>query len=173
MAMKFLRCFQFLMSRAKQDTLLTLFFDKLKEDRGWYFVEYSPPTPKGLLANIVLVVYDKNHSDAEEIARGIEAEAVTWVSRYDVPVFASACDSAEQSIDLTSVRDKNALVAFRDTESGEIRVFWELIPNERIPNKSLNPEYLLHVYKDVHYRTKEDINMDMAKTGEGIVMQFR
>ncbi len=69
----------------KSDDIL---FSKVKEDRGWYFVEYTPPMLNYRFSVLQLSVIEL--PDLETVATALEAEAKDWLSRYPVPLMATA-----------------------------------------------------------------------------------
>lgn len=149
----------------EQDNPMQMYFDKRKEDRGWYFVEYSPPRPKSRFAHLVLVVYDNNHTDLSEISEAAEQESREWISRYDVPVFTCAVDHKEENIIFTEILPSNFLIAFRNPNSEIVECHWEQLKDNQIPGMALNQEYLKRIYSDISFRTKDDISKtQMQKT---------
>lgn len=134
------------------------YYGKLKIDREWYFVEYSPPTPKSLFAWITLVIYDQAHKTLEDIAIAMETEARFWVEEYTIPVFICAVDESEQNICLDGCRPINNAVAFADEKSGTIQVFWEVVKDDEIPKIALDEAYRDEVYQGFSCRTQEDID---------------
>jgi hypothetical protein len=83
-----------------ESQMTKMFYDKIKADRDWYFAEYSPPTPKSLLAWVTLIVYDQTKKTVADIAIAMENEAKSWVEKYSIPVFVCAVDAKEQNISL-------------------------------------------------------------------------
>lgn len=139
------------------------FYDKIKVDRDWYFVEYFPPTPKSLFAGVTLVVYDQTNKTVEDIANAMEEEAKSWVEKYPIPVFVGAVDKSELNLSLDGHRPINNAVAFRDEKSGIVQVYWEVLKNDQIPKLALDETYKDQVYNGLSYRSDADIN-DLNKS---------
>jgi len=135
-----------------------MYFDKKKEDRGWYFAEYSPPRANSLLAHLVLVVYDKNCTNLTEISEAAEKEAKEWISKYDVPIFICAVDHKEENIVLSQIKKTNFLIAFRNPDSERVEYHWEQLKDDQIPFLPFDQESLRRIYSDIPFRTQNDIS---------------
>ncbi|CAG0965070.1 hypothetical protein BURK2_00953 [Burkholderiales bacterium] len=136
-------------------------FGSLKEDRGWYFVEYSPPITNYRFSMLQLSVVE--HHDAEAVAAALEAEARAWLERYPVPVMATAFDLDGSVLSLAGVRAINHLVAW--VESAELPpVFrWELVENDVLPDIALNRARLEEIFSNVPSKTGREIHEEVAK----------
>lgn len=139
------------------------FYEKVKINRDWYFVEYSPPTPKSIFAGVTLVVYDQTKKNIADIAIAMEDEAKAWVEKYSIPVFVGAVDDREQNISLDGHRPLNNAVAFRDKNTDIIQIHWKLLKNNQIPQLALDEAFKDQVYRGFSYRTDEDIE-DLSKS---------
>lgn len=87
-----------------------LFFGQVKEDRGWYFVEYSPPIDSYRFAVLNVVVPDE--TDKAKIAQAMETELCGWLGRYPIPLMVSAFDATGSLIHLQPTKDCNFLIGF-------------------------------------------------------------
>jgi len=67
-----------------------LYFDPIREGRGWYFVEYYPPWPTEWWATLSIQVSEPATDAA--IAAAMESELETWLRRYSVPLHVCAFD---------------------------------------------------------------------------------
>lgn len=100
-----------------------LYFSTISEDRGEYFVEYSPPKPGYHFAFVALTFMQE--SALEHVARCMEREAREWLARYPIAVFVSAFDAADNAIDLGLVRSKSDLIAYVEDGGNEPSMHWE------------------------------------------------
>jgi hypothetical protein len=142
----------------KSDDIL---FSKVKEDRGWYFVEYTPPMLNYRFSVLQLSVIEL--PDLETVATALEAEAKDWLSRYPVPLMATAFAIDESVLSLVNVRPIDHLMAWVDTSSRNPIIKWELIGDHNLPDIALNREYLKQVFKKFPYETGLDISKEITK----------
>lgn len=135
------------------------YYEKIKIDRDWYFVEYSPPvpTPNSLFAWVILVVHNQSAKNIEDIATAMESEAIYWVEKYSIPVFVGAVDDSEANISFEGIRPINNVVAFLDEKSGSVQIHWEALKNDRIPKLGLDETFKQKVYQGLSYKTDHDI----------------
>lgn len=70
-----------------------LYFDKVTEHRGAYFVEYYPPHVDGTIATLYLIFVDV--PDDAAIAAAMEDELALWLKRYPVPLMVTGWDAKE------------------------------------------------------------------------------
>jgi len=133
------------------------FYEKIKIDREWYFVEYSPVTPKSLFAWVTLIVYDQSEKSNEDIADAMEFEAKVWVEKYSIPVFVCAVDNSEANITFEGLHPINNLAGFLDEKSGDVQIHWEVLKNDRIPKLGLDEAFKEKVYQGLPYKTDQDI----------------
>lgn len=138
-----------------------LVFDTIREDRGWYFVEYHPPTIDSLFAQLSLVIMEDH--DLSEVALAMEKELVQWLKRYPLPLMISASDRHDSVIRLTGVRSSDHLIGYVDATSGDILSFWRLLRNAEFPSGPISKDRLLSIFSDVHYRTRADIDSDIKR----------
>lgn len=138
-----------------------LLFNSIKEDRGRYFVEYSPPNPSTRFATLQVTTPD----DAEvgDVARFMETEIELWLKRYPVPVMVSAFDGKGDLYDLSSVRPCDHLLGYSDEGKNEPLLFWKLLEDNKIPAHALNIDYLKRVYSSIPYKTSESLREDSEK----------
>jgi len=138
-----------------------LFFTTLKEDRGWYFVEYKPPIPSCQFATLSLVV--PGVADTAQVADSMERELRAWIQRYPIPLMVSAFDAKDDLYNLDGFRLCNHLIGYLDNTSDEVRLFWRLLKNDEIPNDALDVGYLQEVYSDISYKTADDLQLEGEK----------
>lgn len=133
-------------------------FDSLKEPRGWYFVEYSPPVCGNPFALVCLTILSElDASDHSRITEAMEEELAYWLKRYPVPVMVSAFDSRG---DLVNLEASTHLMG-RIIESGSIEKAWECFSGK--PLQVFSDEKLKEIYHDVPCRAVEQIRSQVAK----------
>lgn len=135
-----------------------LFFCVLKEDRGWYFVEYRPPIPSYRFATLSLVV--PKALDVAQVAKAMETELKAWLARYPIPIMVSAFDAKGDLYNLGAVRDCSHLIGFIDKASQEVHLFWRLLENKEIPADALDAGYLRTIYSNIPYKTSVDLQRE-------------
>lgn len=135
-----------------------IYFSEVKEGRTDYFVEYRPPISGWRFATLQLVYLKR--VELAQVAEAMESEATTWHSRYPVPVMVSAFNEIGDSVRLSGVRSEHSLIAFTDSESGELRFHWRLLSDDEIPSQALDRQFLLKTYFDVGFRTQAQVNAD-------------
>src|SRR5689334_19628114 len=112
-------------------------YEPVRETRGWYYVEYRPPTIGSKYASLNLVITDDRPK--KEIAKSMEQEVELWLKRYPVPIFATAWDDTENISNLSRIKPKNYLVGFYDSDN-KFRLFWDTVKEEEIPDLTLDQE---------------------------------
>lgn len=136
-------------------------FESIKEDRGWYFVEYSPPILKFPFAVLHLTVIEA--TEAATVAAAIEAEAKTWLARYPVPLMATAFAADGDVISLGSVRPINHLMAWLDLPDTTPILRWERVADGDLPEVALDRDFLEDVFSNVPSRTGREIQAEAKK----------
>lgn len=133
-----------------------VFRDRIKEDRGEYYVIYYPADARSSFANIQVVIpYDG--FDPPAVARAMEKELEEWLKRYPVPVMVSAFDAKESLISLSDEFGKSHLMGYIDPLKGGIIRKWGLFQNNELPSEQMNSEYLGRVYEGVPFRLQEEV----------------
>lgn len=136
-------------------------FSKIKEDRGWYFVEYTPPMLNHRFSILELSIID--FSDLETIAVALETEAKVWLSRYPVPIMATAYSLDESLLPLDKVRPFNHLTAWIDTKNHMSVMHWEFVGDKNLPDIALNREYLKEIFSTFPSKSGLEINNELAQ----------
>ncbi len=131
-----------------------LFFKEVKEDRGWYFVEYKPPIPLYRFATLNVVLPEPAGTD--KIVLAMETEAEKWLERYPIPLMVSAFDETGTLCTLTGSRPSNHLIAYKLPE-GTTKALWQMIDMNELPADALDAGYLRRTYSDIPYRTTAEI----------------
>lgn len=136
-------------------------FSTIKEDRGWYFVEYSPPFPRHKFAILQLTVLEQR--PAQAVASAMESEATHWITRYPIPLMAMAYSLDESVFPLEPARPVDHLIAWHVAEKPDIILRWELVPDNELPADALNQDNLLKIFSDVPHRTGHEIANQAAR----------
>lgn len=136
-------------------------FDSLKEDRGWYYVEYSPPIANYRFSMLQLSIVDEH--DTGTVVAALESEVRSWLRRYPVPIMATAFSADGNVFLLRGVRPIDSLLAWLKEESPEPVLCWELVGNEVLPDIALDKVRLKEIFADVPYRTGREILAKAAK----------
>jgi hypothetical protein len=133
-----------------------MFFEAVKEDREWYFVEYRPPSTGNQLATLAVVVLQSNRA-REDIASTMEAELIIWVERYPIPIMVSAFDDTGGVIPLGGNRQCDHLIGYIDSQTKKVVHEWRLLTNEELPKDALDISYLRNVYAGIPFKTKQQL----------------
>lgn len=78
-----------------------LHFDALREDRGWYFVEYHPPQLAEKFA--VLHIISSEPRSASDVAEAMETELGAWLDRYPLPLLVFGFDDTGDMVEMVSM----------------------------------------------------------------------
>jgi hypothetical protein len=138
-----------------------IFFNSIKEDRGWYFVEYSPPQESVPFATLNLVIPDD--LDKAKIIQAMETELRGWLVRYPIPIMVSAFDATGSLIHLDPIKECSSLIGFLPKGQESVNLSWRLLKNEELPDEALNRDHLKNVYSDIPYRTGGDVEREHKK----------
>lgn len=136
-------------------------FGSLKEDRGWYFVEYTPPMSNYRFSMLQLSVVEAR--DAQTVATTMESEVREWLSRYPVPVMATAFSADGNVLSLKGVRPIDNLMAWFEPAESQPVLRWELVKNDALPDIALSREFLEEVFADLPSKTGREIQEEVAK----------
>jgi uncharacterized membrane protein len=143
-----------------------LYFDRIKEDRGPYFVEYKPPVSNSPLATLNLV-YPESY-DLDSVADTMKAEVAHWLARYPVPIMAWAWDAAENRIRPRGDTDDGLLVGWYAPGTATLTCAWQIEGLPPFLNDTTNLPDWRAIYKDVPFRTnvevKANANRELIKT---------
>jgi hypothetical protein len=137
-------------------------FETVKQDRGWYFVEYLPPNPGVRFATLSLTIPGEPRPP-EDIAKAMEAELIIWLKKYPIPVMVSAFDASGSLLYLDGARPCSHLTGFLHPETFDIVRDWRLHRDEELPKDALDKSYLEEIYADIPSRTKSEIREKVAE----------
>lgn len=130
-------------------------FASIKEDRDWYFVEYFPPLPGYRFSVLQLSILESR--DVGEIAAAMEHEATAWVSRYPVPLMATAFTLDGSVLSLSNARPIDHLLAWPETTTAKTILRWEIVKDDELPPVALDRNYLKQIFSGIPYKTGQEI----------------
>lgn len=133
----------------------------IKEGRDWYFIEYHPPVSDFKFASLHLVMTSEKIPDTE-IVNAMEREIKYWLNRFPVPLMASTFDNTGSLYSLKAIKDCNHLIGFYDHDR-KVRLYWQLLKDDEIPNVALNKEYLDNIYAGLDYETYAELDAKRQK----------
>jgi len=142
-------------------------YTPIKETRGWYFVEYSPPQNNFKFASLSIVITIETAREID-IADSMEEELKGWLNRYPVPLFVSAFDNKGHLIqNLVKIKGSNHLIGFFGRD-GNISLHWGKIKDNEIPDVALHKESVNNLYSNLDYKTYTELDVDRQKRRRGI-----
>jgi hypothetical protein len=153
-----------------------IFFDSIKQDRGWYFVEYKPPHPTNRFAMLSIVVPEPTTTPA--VAAAMERELTLWLQRYPVPLMVFAFDAEGGLYRLEGTRPSDHLMGYLDGTTGKPCMFWQPLSDKEIPGEVPSLESLLRIYTDVPYKTsaqlqhEAEVHARQIRIGRWIVLAW-
>jgi len=136
-------------------------FGSLKEDRGWYFVEYTPPMANHRFSTLSVCVVEEQ--DPQVVASAIEEEAREWLNRYPVPLMATAFSADGSVFSLKAVRPIDHLIAWLDSDSVQPVFRWELVKDGVLPDIALDRQFLQKTFAGEPSKTGAEIQAEVAK----------
>jgi hypothetical protein len=146
-------------------------FESLKEHRGWYFVEYSPPTAGLRFSSVGLTCLESR--DASVVARAMESEARYWINRYPIPVMVSAFEADGGVFNLNDARPCNYLFAWDEYPYTELILTWRVVTDEELPDVALDVDFVQTLFAGVPYKSRDEIKEDVARHLEKVRMGRR
>lgn len=136
-------------------------FESLKEDRGWYYVEYLPAIADYRFSMLQLSIVDAR--DTGVVVAAMESEARDWLRRYPVPLMATAFSADGSVLSLTGVRPISHLMAWLESGGGEPVLRWELVENDVLPDIALNRDVRQDIFTGVPSKTGREIQAEVAE----------
>ena len=161
------------MSMAEREYLL---FDRIKEARTGYFVEYCPPMPTADFAQLQLTF--PSPTDLNTVVSVVENESRGWLDRFPgIPIMASAFDEKEDLIDLRPIRPDRFFYTWTDPAGGMTKVSWDIDEFSRFTNSNALTLNLREVFYAVPVRTKDDVRREadeytVAKRRQNLFLKF-
>ena len=136
-------------------------FASVKEDRGWYFVEYFPPLSDFRFSVLQLSVVESR--DANAVAKAMESEARDWLGRYPVPLMATAFSLDGDVFPLKSTRPTDHLIAWSNPAQSKETLRWKLVADAELPAVALDREYLKKIFANAPSKTGREIQAETQK----------
>ncbi len=136
-------------------------FCPIKEDRGWYFVEYTPPIINNRVSMVSICVIEEQ--DSETVASAMEREAREWLKRYPVPVMVTSFSADGSVLAMKGVRPINHVIAWLDPESSQPILRWEIVNHDLLPDTALDRKFLQKTFADVPSKTGAEIHEQVLK----------
>ena len=135
-------------------------YDPKRESRDWYFVEYHPPSGSKF-ANLYLTAVTDDAPKRDVIA-AMEAEAITWLKLYPVPILVFAFDNKERLYKFDELKVGDSLLGFVDKDRA-ICLRWELRDDKEIPDTALNQEYINNLYANFSFVDNDEYDKARRK----------
>jgi hypothetical protein len=140
-------------------------YEPVRETRCWYYVEYLPLTSGNKFAWLNLIITESRPK--KRIVKAMEKEVELWLTRYPVPIFATAWNDKEDRYDFSGIRPNNHLIGIFDSNN-KVRLHWESVKDEEIPDLSLDQEFLDNLYSNLKFKTYAELDVERQKRIKGI-----
>lgn len=137
-----------------------IFFGSLKENRGWYFVEYPPPRPNFRYSTLQLTVVEPR--ETADVVVAMESEAREWLRRYPIPLMATAFSADDSVFSLQGIRSTNHLMAWAESKSQDFILRWDLLTSDALPAIALDRKWLRAAMRHVPHKTGSEIQREVA-----------
>lgn len=128
-------------------------YDKIKENRNKYFVEYSPINLKSSYFAELNIVFTTD-MEKQQIISIMENELELWISKFQLPIKVSAFNGKGDLIYLREIKSNNFLFGY--IKNGDINKSWDSLSKEYIPPKQLKKKYINRIYKDLSYTKRSE-----------------
>jgi hypothetical protein len=135
-------------------------FGSLREHRGWYLVEYSPPMQNYLYSILQISVLEER--GARAVVQALEAEARAWLQRYPIPLMATAFSADGSVLALNGARPTNYLMAWSEPLQAEPVLRWETVSNEVLPDIAKDRQFLEELFAAFPSKTGREIQAEVA-----------
>ena len=145
------------------DQIMKIFFESVKKVYEGYYVEYVPPHEGFPFAHISVTFMGK--VPEKIIINTMEEQASFWYKKYPIPVMISSFDSVGNLIKLNN-KNFGSIIAF--DVNGKIKLHWESLKNDEIPDIALDREYLKSIYTDIKYKAQADIDKSIQEQVKGV-----
>lgn len=136
-------------------------FEALKEDRGWYFVEYHPPLENYRFAIVQLAWVE--HRDASIVAEAMESEARGWLARYPIPVMVTAFSADADIYSLDGVRPSDTLMAWEEYPETKPTLKWAIVSDTELPDIALDRDFVEALFASIPHRTRSNIEEEVER----------
>jgi hypothetical protein len=128
-------------------------YDKIKENRNKYFVEYSPINLKSNYFAELNIVFTTDMGK-KQIISIMKNELELWISRFPLPIKVSAFNEKGDLIYLREIKNNNSLFGY--LKNGDINKSWDSLSKEDIPPEQLKKKYINKIYKDLSYTKRSE-----------------
>jgi hypothetical protein len=139
-----------------------LYFEKVREDRGNYYVEYLPPVSNS--PHAILNVVFPNSYELGFVANCMIKEVTDWLLRYPVPIMASAWDNVEERILPHGISDDGFLFGWFVPGSSSLSFSWQLEGLPPFFSDSNNLPDWRSIYKNIQFRTDTEVKSTAKQT---------
>jgi hypothetical protein len=144
----------------------TLYFDSVRQDRGDYFIKYTPPGPAIPFAMLHLTF--PGDATLERVARAMEHEATEWTRRYPVATAVSSTDRNGNSFELKQIRPFDWLAACPEKTGQGVRLAWRFLDASEYVDPRGTEGRLREVYFDIPCRTKEQVREHATRNAKNL-----
>lgn len=136
-----------------------LYFEKITEHRGIFFVEYRPPASDHQFATLNLIF--PGNVDLSKLAVHLRAELGYWLRRYPVPLMIWAWDQNEGML-CAGPDGESCLLGWLTPHTTEIVDSWKIKDfTAFLKSQPAHDDWQL-VYKDVPFRTDKQVKKSAA-----------
>lgn len=126
-------------------------WEDAKEDRGAYYVIYSPINLKNCNLASLYLVYTSPAKD-EKIAFEMEKELEIWASKYPLPLKVTALDEKGDQISLDHLKPSDELIGYFD--NNKLIKSWRKLSEETFGR--VTDEQLKQIYKGLPFQTRKE-----------------
>jgi len=134
-----------------------LYFDRIKEHRGSYFIEYEPPVANSKFATLNLIFLEE--IPWQKLSDILDKEIRLWISRYPVPLMATAWDEKENILRPNDSAG-GSLIAWISPESGEVEQSRDVRDLDRHLEQSIAQPDWREIYTDLKFRTYDEVKAE-------------
>ncbi len=145
-------------------------YTTVREDRGWYFVEYYPAN-KLIQYSVLNLVVTVENIDKNKIIEAMETELKEWLLRYPVPLLVYAWDNAEHLYKFDELNKPSPLMGFVN-EEGKVSSYWRTGKDKTIPDARFDQEYLDNLFSSIEYTTAAEYDVDRIKRRRQIKLGY-
>jgi hypothetical protein len=125
----------------------------IKERRASYYVTYQPADSRYPFA-LLNLVYPEAPPDRERIKGHMTKEITEWLTRFPVPVMASAFDASGDCLEVLDDSSDSSLMGYMDSKTSKVVCRWGTLGDGELPIEQSKPQYLSMAYEGIPYRFK-------------------
>ncbi|MGB3752026.1 MAG: hypothetical protein WA945_10700 [Arcobacteraceae bacterium] len=112
-----------------------------------------------------------NEITIKETIKIMEEESIKWFNKYPLPLMISAFDKNGDCIYLTETKDESSLIVLKI--DNKLKKYWNLLKNNEFPEGRIKNSKLLEIYKNIPYRTEEQVSKDAIDSVKPIIIWKR